>query len=105
MKSLVNRRNLHSKAALRIAEFVAASLLQTLAQRQDLDPATVASLGHAMRETLRRRRRRPRRSRRTAVFNAEVMRAGGSGRCDRSGESWPDREASALQRRTKAPRR
>ncbi len=50
---LVHRRNLPGKAALRIAEFVALSLLETLAKRQDFDPATVASLGHVVREKLR----------------------------------------------------
>lgn len=51
---LVHRRNLQAKAALRIAEFVATSLLHKLAERQDLDAATVASLGHVVREKLRR---------------------------------------------------
>jgi uncharacterized protein (DUF2336 family) len=51
---LVHRRNLQSAAALRIAEFVASSLLQKLAERQDFDPATVANLNHVVREKLRR---------------------------------------------------
>ena len=51
---LVNRRSLSSKAALRIAEFVAASLLKTLAKRQDLDPATLENLQHRVSEKLRR---------------------------------------------------
>ena len=51
---LVHRRGLPGKAALRIAEFVALSLLETLAKRQDFDPATVASLGHVVREKLRK---------------------------------------------------
>ncbi len=51
---LVHRRHLNAKAALRIAEFVAQSLVQTLAQRTDLDPETAATLGKMVLEKLRR---------------------------------------------------
>jgi uncharacterized protein (DUF2336 family) len=52
---LVNRGNLNTKAALRIAEFVADSLVQALAKRADLDAETTESLGEIVRERLRRR--------------------------------------------------
>ena len=51
---LVHRRALSSKAALRIAEFVAQSLIQALARRSDLDAQTTASLGRIVRDKLRR---------------------------------------------------
>lgn len=51
---LVHRRHLNAKAALRIAEFVAQSLVQTLAQRTDLDKETTATLGKMVLEKLRR---------------------------------------------------
>ena len=51
---LVNRRNLPSRAALRMAEFVATALIQKLAERRDLDPATIQSLNHIVREKLRK---------------------------------------------------
>jgi uncharacterized protein (DUF2336 family) len=51
---LVQRRDLHGAAALRIAGFVAMSLLQKLAQRQDFDPATLAALQRAVHDRLRR---------------------------------------------------
>ncbi len=51
---LVHRRQLSAKAALRIAEFVAQSLVQTLASRTDLDPQTTATLGKMVTEKLRR---------------------------------------------------
>lgn len=41
---LVHRRDLNSKAALRIAEFVADSLIQQLASRTDFEPGTVDRL-------------------------------------------------------------
>jgi hypothetical protein len=53
---LVHRRNLSNKAALRIAEFVADSLLQVLASRRDMDPVTLASLSFIVREKLRQDR-------------------------------------------------
>lgn len=51
---LVHRRHLNAKAALRIAEFVAHSLVQTLAQRTDLDSETTANLGKLVLDKLRR---------------------------------------------------
>lgn len=51
---LVHRRQLSTKAALRIAEFVAQSLVQALADRTDLDPQTTATLGKMVKEKLRR---------------------------------------------------
>jgi len=51
---LVNRRVLGSKAALRIAEFVAQGMLQKLASRPDLDAATLATLSHLVNDRLRR---------------------------------------------------
>lgn len=51
---LVHRPNLNSKAALRIAEFVAASMVQELARRSDLDADTVKSLGQLVQDKLRR---------------------------------------------------
>jgi len=51
---LVHRRHLNTKAALRIAEFVAHALVQTLAQRSDLDKETTATLGKMVLEKLRR---------------------------------------------------
>ncbi len=51
---LVHRRQLSTKAALRIAEFVAQSLIQALADRTDLDLETTAILGRMVNEKLRR---------------------------------------------------
>ena len=51
---LVHRRQLSTKAALRIAEFVAHSLIQALASRTDLDKETTATLGKIVTEKLRR---------------------------------------------------
>jgi uncharacterized protein (DUF2336 family) len=51
---LVHRPNLNAKAALRIAEFVAASLVQELARRADLDGDTVKALDHMVKDKLRR---------------------------------------------------
>ena len=51
---LVHRRQLSTKAALRIAEFVAQSLIQALADRTDLDQETTAILGRMVNEKLRR---------------------------------------------------
>ena len=51
---LVHRPMLNARAALRIAEFVADSLLQTLASRTDIDAETMAALGKIVREKLRR---------------------------------------------------
>lgn len=51
---LVHRRQLSAKAALRIAEFVAHSLIQALADRSDLDQETTATLGKMVTEKLRR---------------------------------------------------
>ena len=51
---LVHRPNLNSRAALRIAEFVAASLIQKLAARADIDTETVAALGKMVVDKLRR---------------------------------------------------
>jgi uncharacterized protein (DUF2336 family) len=51
---LVHRPNLNAKAALRIAEFVAASMVQELARRSDLDADTVKSLGQLVKDKLRR---------------------------------------------------
>jgi uncharacterized protein (DUF2336 family) len=51
---LVHRPQLSSKAALRIAEFVAHSLIQDLARRNDLDAQTTANLGRMVRDKLRR---------------------------------------------------
>lgn len=50
---LVNRRQLTNRAALRIAEFVADSLLQKLAARQDFDADTTKTLGHMVRKRLK----------------------------------------------------
>lgn len=52
---LVHRKTLNTKAALRIAEFVAESLVQALAKRADLDAETTTSLCEIVRERLRRR--------------------------------------------------
>jgi len=52
---LVHRSSLNTKAALRIAEFVAESLVQALSKRADLDAETTESLGEIVRERLRRR--------------------------------------------------
>ena len=52
---LVHRRSLSAKAALRIAEFVAESLVQALSKRADLDAETTSALGEIVRERLRRR--------------------------------------------------
>ncbi len=52
---LVHRRSLSTKAALRIAEFVAESLVHALAKRADLDEETTSALGEIVRERLRRR--------------------------------------------------
>lgn len=51
---LVHRPNLNAKAALRIAEFVAASLVQELARRADLDADTMKTLDKLVKEKLRR---------------------------------------------------
>lgn len=51
---LVHRPNLSSKAALRIAEFVAAALVEELAKRNDLDGETTRALGVLVKEKLRR---------------------------------------------------
>jgi len=51
---LVHRPNLNSKAALRIAEFVAASLVQELARRVDLDPTTITTLDKLVKDKLRK---------------------------------------------------
>jgi uncharacterized protein (DUF2336 family) len=51
---LVNRRILSSKAALRMAEFVASAMLQKLAARRDFDAATIESLNHMVNARLRR---------------------------------------------------
>jgi len=51
---LVHRPSLSSRAALRIAEFVAESLIQKLAARTDIDTETVAALGKMVRDKLRR---------------------------------------------------
>ncbi len=50
---LVHRPNLNSRAALRIAEFVADSFIQKLSDRTDIDPETVAVLGKMVRDKLR----------------------------------------------------
>ena len=49
---LAHRRSLNAKAALRIAEFVAESLVQALSKRADLDEETTATLGEIVREWL-----------------------------------------------------
>jgi uncharacterized protein (DUF2336 family) len=51
---LVHRPALNARAALRIAEYVAESLIQKLAERTDLDAETTSSLGKIVREKLRR---------------------------------------------------
>lgn len=51
---LVHRSSLSAKAALRIAEFVAAALVQELARRSDLDAETADALDHLVKERLRR---------------------------------------------------
>ncbi len=51
---LVHRRHLNAKAALRLAEFVAQSFVQVLAQRNDLDKETAATLGRMVLNKLRR---------------------------------------------------
>ncbi|MDX2144917.1 MAG: DUF2336 domain-containing protein [Rhodospirillaceae bacterium] len=51
---LAHRRQLPARAALRIAEFVADSLLQAMAAREDFDAATTAALGHMVRQKLKR---------------------------------------------------
>ena len=51
---LVHRPALNARAALRIAEFVAESLIQKLAARTDIDPETAATLGKIVRDKLRR---------------------------------------------------
>ena len=51
---LVHRPNLNARFALRIAEFVAESLIQKLAARTDIDTETVAALGKMVRDKLRR---------------------------------------------------
>ena len=51
---LVHRPNLNARAALRIAEFVAESLIQKLAARSDIDAETLAALGNMVRDKLRR---------------------------------------------------
>ena len=52
---LAHRSNLNAKAALRIAELVAESLVQALSKRADPDEETTASLGTIVLERLRRR--------------------------------------------------
>ena len=52
---LTMRRNLSTKAALRIAEFVAVSLVQALAKRADLDAETTGTLEVIVKERLQRR--------------------------------------------------
>jgi uncharacterized protein (DUF2336 family) len=51
---LVHRRQLGTKAALRMAEFVAHSLIQELASRSDLGPEVMATLGKMVTDKLRR---------------------------------------------------
>ena len=51
---LVHRRQLSGKAALRIAQFVAQSLIQDLANRTDIDSETAATLGKLVADKLRR---------------------------------------------------
>ncbi len=51
---LVHRPNLNARFALRIAEFVAESLIQKLAARTDIDTETVLALGKMVRDKLRR---------------------------------------------------
>lgn len=51
---LVHRPNLNAKAALHIAEFVAASLVQELARRADLDADTIKTLDKLVKDKLRR---------------------------------------------------
>ena len=51
---LVHRRQLPGRAALRIATFVADTLLKQLAARQDFDSATIAALAHIVRQKLKR---------------------------------------------------
>lgn len=50
---LTNRRALSGRAALRIAEFVADSLLRKLAERKDFDSATTTALGQIVRKRLK----------------------------------------------------
>lgn len=51
---LVSRRTLGTKAALRMAEFVASAMLQKLAARRDFDAVTIESLNHMVSARLRR---------------------------------------------------
>jgi uncharacterized protein (DUF2336 family) len=51
---LVHRPHLSARAALRLAEFVADSLIQALASRTDIDGETVTALGKIVRDKLRR---------------------------------------------------
>lgn len=51
---LVHRPQLNTRFALRIAEFVAESLIQKLAARTDIDTETVSALGKIVRDKLRR---------------------------------------------------
>ena len=51
---LVHRPSLNARAALRIAEFVAESLIQKLAARTDIDAETVTTLSTIVRDKLRR---------------------------------------------------
>lgn len=51
---LIHRPNLNSRFALRIAEFVAESLVQKLAARADIDAETLAALSKMVRDRLRR---------------------------------------------------
>ncbi|TAL02131.1 MAG: DUF2336 domain-containing protein [Rhodospirillaceae bacterium] len=69
---LVDRHGLSNKAALRIAEFVAASLLQKLAARRDLDAATIDTVSHMVRTRLRREEGEPVPT--VALFDAETLR-------------------------------
>lgn len=51
-QSLVDRPHLHAKAAGKLARFVAASLLQGLAARQDLDPDAAVAVAAVVRKRL-----------------------------------------------------
>jgi uncharacterized protein (DUF2336 family) len=51
---LVHRPNMNARAALRIAEFVAESLIQKLAARTDIDAETVTTLSKIVRDKLRK---------------------------------------------------
>jgi len=70
---LVNRHGLSNQAALRIAEFVASSLLEKLAARRDLDPATIDAISHMVRNRLRKEEGAAPAATDT-LFDAETMR-------------------------------